>query len=84
MDGQMPEMDGYEATVALRRAEAATGRRRVPVIALTANALEGERDRCISLGMDDYVSKPVSLADLTRAFDGCLTTDPEDEPAMSE
>ena len=80
MDGQMPELDGYEATLELRRIETATGRPRVPVIALTANALEGERERCLALGMDDYVSKPVSFGDLSRALAGCLRPDRKTDP----
>ncbi|MDE2511028.1 MAG: response regulator, partial [Elusimicrobia bacterium] len=70
MDCQMPEMDGYDATREIRRREAAEGRRRIPVIALTANVMPEDRRKCFDAGMDDFLSKPVRLEDLARAING--------------
>ncbi len=67
MDVQMPEMGGFEATGILREREKGTGRH-MPVIAMTAHAMKGDRERCLEAGMDDYVSKPVQTAELLRVL----------------
>ena len=67
MDVQMPEMDGLEAAAAIRQREKATGAH-IPIIALTAHAMKGDRERCLEAGMDDYVSKPLQTEDLFRAI----------------
>jgi two-component system sensor histidine kinase/response regulator len=68
MDVQMPEVDGFEATRAIRQAEK-TSRTHVPIIALTAHAMKGDVDRCLDAGMDGYLSKPIHAADLLRTVD---------------
>ncbi|HLG99206.1 MAG TPA: ATP-binding protein [Bryobacteraceae bacterium] len=63
MDVQMPEMDGFEATGEIRRMESNSGQH-TPIIAVTANAMKGDEQRCIQAGMDDYISKPINVQDL--------------------
>jgi PAS domain S-box-containing protein len=68
MDLHMPVMDGYNATLSIRQHEQRTGRKRVPVIALTADAFEDDRLHCLSVGMDDFLTKPIALEPLRSAL----------------
>jgi two-component system sensor histidine kinase/response regulator len=72
MDVQMPSMDGIEATAAIRKKEGATGRH-VPIVAMTAHAMSGDRQRLLMCGMDGYVSKPVHQEDLFEAIEEVLS-----------
>ncbi|HUB24935.1 MAG TPA: response regulator [Tepidisphaeraceae bacterium] len=87
MDCQMPEVDGFEATRAIRNWERSQGatsnRRHIPIIALTANAISGDKERCLDAGMDDYCIKPIDPRRLIEAIDAALakpTSAPKDEP----
>jgi CheY-like chemotaxis protein len=76
MDCQMPEMDGYEATRQLRASNCTHKNRNIPVIALTANALALDREKCIAAGMNDYLSKPIDRARLEKALTSNLNRVP--------
>ena len=83
MDCQMPEMDGFAATQAIRQQERERSNH-IPIIAMTANAMQGDRERCIEAGMDDYISKPVSKQALKTALESWIPsalTQQKDAPA---
>ena len=71
MDLQMPDMDGFQTTVRIRKDELGSNRH-VPIVALTAHALTGDREKCLAAGMDGYVSKPIQTAELYSEIDTVL------------
>jgi CheY-like chemotaxis protein len=73
MDCQMPELDGFGATAAIREAEKRGGAPRLPIIAMTANAMQGDREACLQAGMDDYVAKPVKTEALRMVLEHWLS-----------
>ena len=80
MDVQMPTMDGLEATIHIRDPRSAVRNHDVPIVAMTAHAMQGDRERCLRVGMNDYVSKPVSPAALAEALDRWLPRDDAPRP----
>jgi PAS domain S-box-containing protein len=81
MDCHMPEMDGFEATREIRARECAASRKRIPIIALTANAMAHDRDECLSAGMDDHLSKPFSMQRLEEMLNRWIPVPPAAEAA---
>jgi CheY-like chemotaxis protein len=79
MDVQMPEMGGLEATAAIRKRERTTGRH-LAIIAMTAHANKGDREKCFAAGMDGYLAKPIQTTALFEAIDAVLSRPPEREP----
>lgn len=82
MDLQMPTLDGYGATEQVRQWEVANGRRRVPIIALTADAFEEDRQRCLAVGMDDFLTKPISVTALTSTLSRWLIESASSTPPL--
>ena len=68
MDVQMPEVDGFQATAAIREREKTTGKH-LRIIAMTAHAMEGDRDKCLAAGMDGYISKPIHVKEMLDAIE---------------
>ena len=83
MDVQMPDMDGFETTKAIR-AQERTSHKHLPIVAMTAHAMIGDRERCLAAGMDSYVTKPVDAAKLFTAIADALPKDSALKPAQSE
>jgi two-component system sensor histidine kinase/response regulator len=82
MDVQMPLMDGFEVTAAIRRSESAGGPR-MPIVGVTAQAMKGDRERCLAAGMDEYVSKPIRPEELFKAIDAAVSRQPRKERIAS-
>ncbi len=82
MDVQMPVMDGFEAIRSIRAKEQTTGAH-IPIVALTAHAMKGDREKCLAVGADDYVSKPIRTVDLLAAMDRARTLKVETAPKVA-
>jgi CheY-like chemotaxis protein len=87
MDCQMPKLDGYGATARIRAFEQQAGRVRTPIVALTANALEGDRVKCLQAGMDEFLTKPFTKEQLRQVLAACMAAaaakDPRQQSASS-
>lgn len=79
MDCQMPEMDGFEATQKIREFEKDNNRKAVPIIALTADAMIGDRDKCLSFGMNDYINKPFKEIEIANALNEWVNSNAGEE-----
>jgi CheY-like chemotaxis protein len=77
MDVQMPEMDGYEATAIIRDPLSKVLNNRIPIIAMTANAMQGDKEKCMSAGMNDYLTKPINPQNLAKALETWLPGEAE-------
>ena len=84
MDIQMPELDGLEATALIRQQEQAMSRPRTPIIALTARAMQGDREACIAAGMDGYISKPIMMDEFYEALSDVTPDNQQHFPELSE
>ncbi len=86
MDVQMPELDGFEATAAIRQLESASGGlgRHTPIVAMTAHAMKGDRERCLDAGMDGYVAKPIRQQEVSAVLRQVLSGSPMSPPLSSE
>jgi CheY-like chemotaxis protein len=84
MDCQMPEMNGFEATAMIRDVNSKVFNHDVPIIAMTANAMKGDREECITAGMNDYMSKPVKKIELAEALGKWLKSDDHKEAQLKE
>ena len=83
MDCQMPELDGYQATEAIRRGEAGLHNRSIMIVAMTANALEGDREKCLEHGMDDYIAKPLDNERLQQILQESTLDEQDRHPSSS-
>ena len=83
LDIQMPEMDGFEATAGIRAKEIQSGKH-TPVVAMTAHAMKGDRERCLLNGMDDYISKPVDRKELAQVLERQMAAIPAQPVEVAE
>ncbi len=85
MDCQMPQLDGFDATAEIRRRERSSGRsRRTPIVALTANTMQGDQEKCLDAGMDDFIAKPIQVLMLRRALERWVRPQCQDRESLPQ